>query len=184
MVIAFLKRQAFKLPLPGYTNGARAMERCYNGLHIKWHPITTFICGEVEQGSNDSLLLISDFAKEAELIRRRVKEPHSTVLYNALSTCLNRKSNFSVTMQNVRSISTHARDVISPSTACYDWGFPWTASPDKMEHSPVPPGPHHRRTPKVHESCHLFKCESARKSYLKDYLMAASSLAEPKGQPP
>lgn len=36
-------------------------------------------------------------------------------------------------------------------------------------------GPHHRRTPEVSESCHLFKCERARKSYLKDYLMAASS---------
>lgn len=38
--------------------------------------------------------------------------------------------------------------------------------------------------PEVHESCYLFKCESARKSYLKDYLMAISSLAEPKGQLP
>lgn len=55
---------------------------------------------------------------------------------------------------------------------------------DKMEHSPAPPGSHHRWTPKVCESCHLFKCESARKSYLKDYLMAASSLAELKGQLP
>ncbi|KAM7375736.1 hypothetical protein PAMP_005514 [Pampus punctatissimus] len=58
------------------------------------------------------------------------------------------------------------------------------ACPDKMEHSPAPPGPHHRRTPEVHESCHLFKCESPRKSYLKDYLTAASSLAAPKGQLP
>lgn len=37
MVIACVKRQAFKLPLPSYTNGARAMERRYNGPHIKWH---------------------------------------------------------------------------------------------------------------------------------------------------
>lgn len=35
MVIASVKRQALKLLLPGYTNGARAAERCHNGLHIK-----------------------------------------------------------------------------------------------------------------------------------------------------
>lgn len=38
--------------------------------------------------------------------------------------------------------------ILSVSTVRYDWGFPCTASPDKMELSPAPPGPHHRRTPK------------------------------------
>lgn len=44
-MIASLKRQAFKLPLPGYTNGTGAMERRYNGEALQWaahkrHPIT------------------------------------------------------------------------------------------------------------------------------------------------
>lgn len=55
---------------------------------------------------------------------------------------------------------------------------------DILQHSPAPPSSHHKWTPKVRESCHLFKCDSARKSYLKDYLMAASNLAELKGQLP
>lgn len=55
MVIACVKRQAFKLPLPSYTNGARAMERRYNGPHIKWH-----LSEGRGRGSEDSLLVISD----------------------------------------------------------------------------------------------------------------------------
>lgn len=35
MVIVPVKREAFKLPLPGYINGVRAMKRCYNGLNIE-----------------------------------------------------------------------------------------------------------------------------------------------------
>lgn len=29
------KETAFKLPLPGYANAARAVEKCYKRLHIK-----------------------------------------------------------------------------------------------------------------------------------------------------
>lgn len=35
MVIVYLTRETLKSQLPGYTNGARALERWYNGLHMK-----------------------------------------------------------------------------------------------------------------------------------------------------
>lgn len=51
---------------------------------------------------------------------------------------------------------------VSVSTVCCAWSFP---SVREMGSGPDPLGPHHSRTPEAHEPCHLFKCESARKSY-------------------
>lgn len=72
MVIACVKRQAFKSPLPSYTNGARAMERRYNGPHIKWH------LSEGRGGSEDSLLVISDSRQKCNKSQERFT--YSTVL--------------------------------------------------------------------------------------------------------
>lgn len=59
-----------------------------------------------------------------------------------------------------------------------------TAAADTMEHSPVPPVPHHKQTSPGggSGSCHRFKRRSAPTSYLKGDLMVASSPAVAKGQ--
>lgn len=81
MVIACVKRQAFKLPLPSYTNGARAMERRYNGPHIKWHLSE----GRGRErfgrgGSEDSLLVISDSRQKWQKSQERFT--YSTALWS------------------------------------------------------------------------------------------------------
>lgn len=136
--------------------GARAMERCYNGPHVEWHPITMCVW-RVELGSNDGLLVISRSQKKS-----RWEEASSLVSPQCYyANC-------------------EIHTIIERSGR----GFP-----DKMErHGAVPASPYHRPTntpaPEVRQSCHLFKCESARKSYLKGHLMATSSLGWAKRSSP
>lgn len=136
MVIASLKRRAFKLPLPGYTNGARAMERCYNGLHMKWHPVTTFICGEEDPGSNDSPLLIL-YSRREQLIGSRVKEARSTVSNTELRKRFDWKS-CSLSLCKMWDPYARAQDGIWLGIwrCVMNGGFPSAASPDKMVAQP------------------------------------------------
>lgn len=145
MVIASLKRKPFKLPLPGYTNGA--MERCYNRLHIKWHPITAFISGEQELSSNDRLPLVSHACFRWVVMHVKIKEIEWTYYRDIFNITQFTEPFIFVWHWKLWDQYHRAQDGIALSVL-YVMSFPWIASTDKMEHNPAPPGPHHRRTPK------------------------------------
>lgn len=142
MVIACVKRQAFKLPLPSYTNGARAMERRYNGPHIKWH--LSEGRGRERLGWSEGGRPVKAACWSFQIHDRNVINPK-----NGLRTA--RSSGVwlwkvSVTMQNVSYVSQSPRWYLTEPIVCWPGVFLKEPAPLKRRSSPVPLGPHHRRT--------------------------------------
>ena len=175
MVIASLKRRAFKLPLPGYTHGARAMERCYNGLHMKWHPVTTFVCGEEDPGSNDSPAVRFTFTKGTiESGWHRAKQTFLIWKSHSLSLC--------------KMWDPYARISAWVSySVLWMGGFPWAASPGEMLAQPCSSPAHITGKPPRSASPATF-FQNVRVHvgaiWRITWWQPASSLAAPKGQLP
>lgn len=115
-MIAYLKSKAFKLPLPGYTNRARAMERCHNGLHMKWHPITAFVGTEVAWA-----VMATSWSFQTHERHRINQREGSELCRIAVNTGF--KESYQGYYVKIRDLHVHDRDGISLSAVCYRRGL-------------------------------------------------------------